>query len=402
MVNLTGNRHNERYTFYRVAWENWQEHETYDYILSGSIEGSVDAELKITGSFEFEGYETPNVNDLIRLYYSFTDDYDEMFREPVATLVVDYAELNLVNTLGGVKSSGTLNGTSVLSILQNAKTGKPYTVKKNANAVYQAEIIAREFGLQVNAEPSSFSLTTDHTFEGGVSYLEIINWLLTSASYSEVFPDAMGVLQMFSLSTIQNRKTRQVSDRGLLPSNVLYPKDTLYPRDMIIILFGYEFENNDKSIMFPEIDEANDWQNTPNVVRLLYNLDDACIAAYAKNVSGSRASLDVRGEREITYFEEVSDLGEGSKVQILNNLAIEVLKELSADIEYVTFRHAYVPITIFDPIRIKYSNYEWEGNVDNISIDLSPSTETQTRIKRVLSQDIIIESGTEVLRSEES
>lgn len=378
MVNLTGNRHNERYTFYRVAWENWQEHETYDYILSGSIEGSVDAELKITGSFEFEGYETPNVNDLIRLYYSFTDDYDEIFRKPVATLVVDYAELNLVNTLSGVKSSGTLNGTSVLSILQNAKTGKPYTVKKNMNAVYQAEIIARDFGLQVNAEPSSFSLTTDHTFEGGVSYLEIINWLLTSASYSEVFPDAMGVLQMFSLSTIQNRRNKQDSE----------------------VISGYKFENNDESIMFPEIDEANDWQNTPNVVRLLYNLDDACIAAYAKNVSGSRASLDARGGREITYFEEVSDLGEGSKVQILNNLAIEFLKELSADIEYVTFRHAYVPITIFDPISIKYSNYEWEGNVDNIRINLSPSTETQTRIKRVLSQDIIIESGTEVLRSE--
>lgn len=378
LANFIGNRHGESYTFYRVSWQNWQEHETYDYILSGSVEYSTDTELKVTGSFEFEGYETPNVDDLIRLYYSFSDDNGEFFRSPIATFVIGYAELNLVDTINGVKSSGTLEGSSVLSLLQDAKIGKPYTVKKNSNAVYEAEVIAKSFELQVNAEPSSFSLTTDHTFVGGTSYLEIINWLLTSASFNEVYPDAMGILQMFSISTLQNRKIR----------------------DDITGQVGYIFENNDKSIMMPSVDEANDWQSTPNVVRLLYNLDDACIAAYAKNISGSRASLDARGGREITYFEEVDDLGEGSKAQTLNNLAVLLIQELSSDIEYVTFRHAYVPITVFDPVRIKYSDYEWEGNVDSMSIDLSPSTETQTRIKRVLSQDITIESGTEVLRSE--
>lgn len=364
---FTGNRYEEQYIFFRVAWENWQEHETYDYILSGTIEEATDRETKVTGNFDFEGYEIPDVNDLVRIYYSFRDDENNFFRKPIATLLVSYAELNLVDTLEGVKANGTLNGTSVLSVLKNSLTGRPYTLKKNSNAVYEAERIAREFGLEVNAEPSSFCLTTDHTFVGGTDYLEIVNWLLSSAGFI-CFPDEYGIIQMVS----ENQHNEDV----------------------------YVFKNDDNSIMLPDVEQKNDWQNTPNVVRLLYNLDDACISSWAKNVSGSRASLESRGTREITYFEEVSDLGQGDKRQSMSNLAVQKLESLSADIEYVTIYHAYVPIRIYDSVKINYSDYEWTGIVDNISIELSPSTECETRIKRILAQDIIIESGAEVLRSE--
>ena len=51
MANLYGNRFDESYEFVRVQWENYQEHETYNYITSGSIEKSVESDLKITGSF---------------------------------------------------------------------------------------------------------------------------------------------------------------------------------------------------------------------------------------------------------------------------------------------------------------------------------------------------------------
>lgn len=74
MADWYGNRYKERYIFRRVAWGSFQEHENYDYITSGSIEGATDSEQKVTGSFSFEGYVLPNVNDLIRIYYQFTDE----------------------------------------------------------------------------------------------------------------------------------------------------------------------------------------------------------------------------------------------------------------------------------------------------------------------------------------
>ena len=159
------------------------------------------------------------------------------------------------------------------------------------------------------------------------------------------------------------------------------------------------FANNDESIMYPEIVETNNWQQTPNVVRLIYNTDDACVAAWARNETGSRASLSARGGREITYFEEVSDLGEDlSKANSLRELAEQTLLEKSSDVEYVTFSHAYRPLTVFDPVQVNYADMEWQGNIDDISIDLSPSMKTQTKVKRVMTAEIEYTSGAQNYR----
>ena len=197
----------------------------------------------------------------------------------------------------------------------------------------------------------------------------MVNWLLTTAGYTEAFPDAYGVIQMLSYASSQQRADYTV------------------------------FANNDESIMYPEIQETNNWQETPNVVRLIYNTDDACVAAWARNETGSRASLDARGGREITYFEEISDLGEGvSKANSLRELAEKTLLEESSDIEYVTFSHAYKPLKVYDPVKVNYADMEWTGNVDDISVDLSPATKTQTKVKRIMAADIEYTSGAQSYR----
>lgn len=257
-MNWHGNRRKEKYTFRRVVWENWQEAETYNYITSGNVELSTEAELKSTGSFNFEGYDIPNVNDLIRLYYAFEDSNGEEAYEPIATLFVNYAELTYTETLKGVEAQGTLEGSSVLSVLANKIIGLPRTFKANSNAVYEAERLITECGLMTKKEPSGFSLSADHTFDADTTYLEIVNWLLETAGYAQAFPDAMGVVQLKSLSSIQN--------------NINYTV----------------FRNDDESIMYPEILEANEWQKAPNVVRLIYNTDSAYVVAEARNESGSR------------------------------------------------------------------------------------------------------------------
>ena len=364
-----GNRHNEKFIYRRVNWSTWQEHEEYDFITDGSIEQSASADLKVTGSFDFEGYVLPKESDLIRVYYEFTDDSGLKASTPVATLLVSYADLEHFDTLKGVESSGTLDGQSVLAILDDKKIGVPQTIRRNSNAVYEAEQLCIECGLQTNVEPSSFALSSDHTFDAGSSYLEMVNWLLTTAGYTEAFPDPYGIVQILPYAATQQRMDYTI------------------------------FTNDDESIMYPEIKEENNWQSTPNVVRLIYNTDDACVAAWARNETGSRASLDARGGREITYFEEISDLGEGlSKANSLRELAEKTLLEQSSDIEYVTFEHAYIPLLVFDPIQVNYADMEWQGNADNISIDLAPSMKTQTKVKRIKAADIEYTSGAQSYR----
>lgn len=366
-MNWYGNRHNEQFIFRKVSWDNWQEHETYDYITGGEIEYAIDAELKITGKFDFEGYEIPNPNDLIRVYYRFTNN-GETEETPLATFFVSYASLTYLETIKGMKAQGSLDGLSVLSLLRNKIVGRPYTIKKGTNAIYAAQELVSECGLNVNMEPTVFVLTSDYTFDSSATYLEMVNYLLTTAGFAEAFTDEYGVVQLVSNKSIPKRRV--------------------------------VFTNDDNSIMYPELVQENNWQETPNVVKLLYNTDEACVLATARNVSGSRVSLENRGNREITYAEEVSSVGEGAVSTLLKKKAEDILLEKSCDIEYVQFEHAYVPMCIHDEVVVNYGDMEWVGVLDNFSIELEPAVKTTTRVKRSLSQDIIYTSSAVVYRGE--
>ena len=362
-------RIDEEFIYVRVDPNTWQEHETYDFITKGSIELSTSAEKKVTGNFEFEGYETPAESDLVRVYYSFKERSGLSATVPIATLFTSYDEKKYTDTAAEVKVVGTLEGQSVLKVLEDDKSpGMPVTFKKNSNAVYEAEQLIRQHGLQTNAEPSAFALSADHTFDAGTDHLEMVNWLLEAAGYEEAFPDAYGTVQLVSKASLNGGEIK------------------------------WTFANDEDSIMYPEIESSNSWTSTPNVVRLLYNVDDACIAAWAKNNRGSTASIEARG-REITYFEEIGELGDGkSKANALLEQAIRTLEDMSSDTEYVEFPHAYVPISIYDKIKVNYADMEWIGLADNMKIDLSVATKTQTKIKRVRSENIEVTAGSETYR----
>jgi len=368
-----GNRHDEKYVFKRVSWLNYSEHGNYDYITDGSIELSTEADLVATGSFSFEGYEIPDTNDLIRIYYRFTDEFGNTESHALATLFTSYSELEYIDTLRGIKAKGTLEGKSVLSVLDESMYGAPYTVKRNENAIYKAVQILKSKNLLVNYTPGSYVLSTDHTFDAGTTWLEIVRWLCDAAGYAAPYPDELGIIQLQPFDDLQRAPARQI------------------------------FRNDANSIMLPEIEVENPWQETPNVYKLLYNVDTCCMIATARNLSGSRASLDARGGREQTEFDETGELPEtGNRLTNLMDKAENELKKVSADVEYVTMKHAWLPLYLYDNITIKYADFEWTGNVGNMTLNLEPGTMTQTKIKRELYDTLEIERTGEYLRGDEN
>lgn len=368
-MNWFGNRKNEEFIFKRVSWDDWTEHESYNYITSGSIEYSADAELKVTGKFEFEGYDIPDTNDLIRVYYKFSQG-SETIEVALATFFMSYSSIKYIDTMKGIKASGSINGESVLTVLKNKKVGRPYTIRKGTYSVVKAWELIEECGLHYNSPvllAGIKRLTTDYTFKATDNYLTVINYLMGVAQYKDVYPDENGVIQLEPIAKQHN---------------------TIY------------FANDEESIMYPELNADNNWMTTPNVVKMLYNTDTACILATARNLQGSRASLQNRGNREITYVEEVSNVGNGSLRKLLKEKAETVLKEKSADIEYVKFQHALVPMGLYDTVNINYGLMGWEGKLDNFSITLKPSVPTITKVKKILDKDIVIDSSLLVYREE--
>ena len=359
-MNWYSNRYNETFEYVKVSPVDWSENGTYDFITGGSIELSDDNKYKVTGSFQFNGLELPDPNYYMRVYYSFesfdedTGDLDSI-RIPMATTLVSFSSKQYRDSTAGMLYSGTLTASSILKILDDKKYGEPFIVKKNTNAIYKAFELIEEFGLRVEYTPSSATLNVDHTFSSDNSYLDIVNWLCTYAEYREAYTDENGVIKMDPL---------------------IKPEQD--PNPIV-------FKNDDKSIMYPELDEDNDWQSRANVVKMVYNTDKAWAIATVKNLRGSRMSLESLHGREITSVEEISDVD--AKKGILEQLidrAEESLKTQANETETVKFSHAYIPMALKKAVKIEYSDMEWLGSAENISIDLQPATKTQTTISKTI------------------
>lgn len=355
-MNLLGNRADETYTYRRVDWQTWQEGTDLGDVVSGSIELGAFTDLKATCSFSFMGQEAPEQDSLIRIYYSFKDEEGEVAEFMLGTFLIAYSTVTQVED----RLSGTADGYSVLKVLNDRKYGMPFTVNAGELPVSKAVALMEGLGLRVNVgEESSYALQADHTFDPDDSYLAIVNWLLTSADYMAVSPDASGICQVRKATTSRS------------------PVAT--------------FEDDEQSIMYPEVSTENDWQSTPNVVRAYYEDDTCAIYATAKNMSGSKASLDNRGNRELTLYESVSELDGADGASKLVNLKAYALNKLldnSGEIERVSLSHPYVPILPNDAIQVRYGDFDWVGNVTNMRVSLAPSTKCDTETRRLVSPTI--------------
>ena len=368
---LTGNRANETYTYRRVQWGSFQEGEDLGNVTGGSVELAALSQLKATCQFSFMGAE-PDPNDLVRIYYAFDDDAGEHGEFCIGTFLIGFASVtNTADYVGdqckGLVATGTADGWSVLKVLQDVSCGYPLTIPQGTNAIAEAIRIIQSAGLpvQTGAE-SNYTLSTDHTFEPTDTLLTVVDWLCTTAGYQAPFPDAFGNVQFAAY---------------------------ISPNERNVVA---RFANDDESIMYPEVQVENDWQSIPNVYKLSYSTEELALHAEARNVSGSKASLQSRGGRELSATETVTELAGGSadeKGANLQALAEQRLLDNSQEIERVQLSHPYIPLVANDAVAIDYAGRSWAGNVQNMRVDLSPSTKCDTTIRRFISNNIKVQSS---------
>ena len=365
-----GNRAKEQYAYRRVKWnpgeaDHFAELESYGNITSGTVELSAFTDTKATCSFQFEGGTPPDTTDLVRIYYSFEDDDGDCHETAIGTFFVSYGDVAYMRDGQTLMERGSADGSSVLSSLIERKLGAPYTIASNTDCVDAAVALVEGFGLPTNSPSSPGVVTTAaHTFEPDDSWLTVINWLLTSANYQAAYPDPYGNVMMVPYVDPESRAITAT------------------------------FRDDEHSIMRPEVEMANDWMDTPNVVRVYYETDDECLAASASLTSGARASLAGRGGREVTYVEQVDELTgatQADRIAALKAYARQRLVDQSAEIEKVTLTHAYLDgIKPNDAIAIEYSGMTWRGNVTNMQVTLEPSTQCKTSLRRFVSNSLTI------------
>lgn len=116
------------------------------------------------------------------------------------------------------------------------------------------------------------------------------------------------------------------------------------------------YDDDNSSILYPEISMDHDLYGIPNVVEVLYSRENSYYYAKVVNNDPNSPISTVNRGREIVYRVMNPDLvGIPTKKQI-EEYAERLLRELSA-IEYtVTYYHGYRPVRLGDCVRLNYQS----------------------------------------------
>ena len=404
-VDWLGDRHDEKYLFRRVSWDAWQQEIStgasvpdeigeLTNITGGSVSLSALNDLKATCDFTFEGGEPPNPNELIRIYYVFTDKNgrtldpsstnDRNKPAVLGTFFPTYNDISYEEDFSGtggerkLKLSGSVSGDSVISVMLNKRLGMKFQLPAGTPTLQYVDELIKSLGIRTNnpayieegeTEPSR--LYYAHTFEPDDPIITVVNYCLrnTTPRYHSLTVDPYGICQIVKYVDVENTPS---------PDSI-----------------AHVFTTDEYSIVQRGITSDNDWQTTPNVCRISFTDDEISLWAVSKNVTGSRFSLDARGGREITVQGDIEQLAgndpQAKLARIMERCEYR-LKENSSEIEHTVFRHAYLGwLRTNMPVALDYVN-RWTGYITNLDISLKPSTQCTTKIRRYLPNDITYET----------
>ena len=125
-------------------------------------------------------------------------------------------------------------------------------------------------------------------------------------------------------------------------------------QDLISLQPVWTYNDDNSSILYPDIDMKHDLYGVPNVVEVIYsNGKDSFYAKVVNDDPNSPTSRINRG-REIEYRETNPNLvGIPTDMQI-KEYATKLLRDLSS-IEYtLTYTHGYCPVRLGDCVRLNY------------------------------------------------
>ena len=116
----------------------------------------------------------------------------------------------------------------------------------------------------------------------------------------------------------------------------------------------WTYNDNNSSILYPEITLDHDLYGIPNVVEVVYsNGGDYFFARVVNDDSNSPTSTISRG-REIIYRESNPSISGNPTQEYIDDYAERLLKELSS-IEYtISYTHGYNSVRLGDCVRLNY------------------------------------------------
>lgn len=331
----------QTYEYYIVDPDTWADVKKLDNVKSCTI--NWDSSLETLGSASID--VTESVGESYIRIYMITNQNGLTEKHPLGTFLVQTPSSSFNGRIRNVSMD-------VYTPLLELKEKQPpigYSILKDANIMENAYLITRENvrAPVVKAECSK-TLYGDFVAQTEDTWMSYNRDLMANAKY-EYALDEMGRI-------------------------LFAPK-----QDIASLQPVYTFNDDNSSILHPDIDMEHDLYGIPNVVEVIYSRGKDYFYSRIVNDDPNSPVSTVNRGREIVYREtNPSSIGNPTEMQI-EEYAKTLLRTLSS-VEYtITYTHGYCPVRLGDCVRLNYK----KAGLTNIKA-------------KVISQSIKCKQGCEV------
>ena len=306
----------QTFEYYTVDPGTWKDDKLLSDVKASSI--TRDSEVETLGSATFE--VTDLLGECYIRVYLITIQNGNREKHPLGTFLVQTPSSSFDGKIRNV----SMDAYTPLLELKEKQPPIGYFIPKNENIMNTVKRLTQENArAPVSGVNCSAKLNYDFVADTEDTWLTFLTDLTTNAKYT------------FDLDEL---------------GRILFsPK-----QDTASLQPIWTYDDNNSSILYPDLSIDHDLYGIPNVVEIIYTTNNDIYYAKVVNDDSNSPTSTVNRGREITYRETKPNLiGEPTQAQV-EEYAEQLLKDLSS-IEYtVSYTHGYCPVKVGDCVRLNY------------------------------------------------
>lgn len=310
----------QTYEYYVVDPHTWKD----SYALSNIESSTINRDLSnaTLGSATIDCTEALD-ECYIRIYLVVTQIQNGLSvkdKIPLGTFMVQTPSVSF----DGKRTKISLDAYTPLIELKENNPPIGYSLLENTAIMSTAHILTRDnMRAPVTVPSDSEKLHDDFVSNTDDTWLSFISDLISNAKYS------------FSLDGLGQVAFEKNQDMGSLQPVWIYNDDN-------------------SSILHPEIDDSRDLYNVPNVVEVVYSTGTRCLTSRIVNDDPNSPVSTVSRGRTKTHRVSNPSLSFNPTQSYLDQYATQLLRDLSCVEHTVTYSHGYCPVRIGDCVMLNY------------------------------------------------
>lgn len=331
----------QTFEYYVVDPDTWKDVKLIDTVKKCTI--SRDDSSKTLGSATID--VTESLGECYVRVYLVTIQNGEKNKYPLGTFLVQTPS----SSFNGKSKSHSIDAYTPLLELDENPPPLGYSILKESNIIEKAYLLTQEnLRAPVVKTACSETLFNDFVADPSDTWLTFLNDLLSNAKYKFDLDELGRIL----FSPIQDAASLQPV---------------------------WSFNDDNSSILYPDVDVEHDIYKIPNVVEVIYSNGGSSYYAKAVNDDPNSPTSTVNRKREILYRVTNPDLIGNPTNDQIQRYATQLLRNLSS-LEYtVSYSHGYCPVRVGDCVLLNYKR----AGLDNIKA-------------KIVSQKINCEPGCQV------